>query len=334
MTLFSIIIPVYNVEKYIDQCIQSVLSQSFQDIEIILVNDGSTDNSSWICDKYAEKDDRIRVIHKVNEGPAMARNVGIDCARGQYIMFLDSDDFWCQGYLAEVVKKLEENPEVDVICTKYIKYYGQEVNHIPLNVDQMAIKDRGAQAVFAYMLAKNLYECGTCATIVKQGLLKENNLRFSNFKFCEDIDLTPRIILAAKKVDLLANVYYCYRQYVNFKAKEDLLDQKVHDLWEIIKGWDLKLINEVYDEEFIREYRNYLSYQLAILLAMLSGINKVKRNNILDELKDNIHILNYAIRGKSKWVLILYKCTGLRATCSMLSLFIKYKRWVLIGKVN
>ena len=88
----SVIVPVYNVEQYVGECIESILSQSFYDIELILINDGSKDNSGSMCDEYAKKDNRIKVIHKKNEGVSIARNIGIKNASGKYIAFVDSDD--------------------------------------------------------------------------------------------------------------------------------------------------------------------------------------------------------------------------------------------------
>ena len=93
MPTFSIIVPVYNVEKYLTKCIDSILEQTFSDFEVILVDDGSTDNCGIICDQYVEKDDRIQVIHKKNEGLVCARKTGISKASGQYILNVDSDDY-------------------------------------------------------------------------------------------------------------------------------------------------------------------------------------------------------------------------------------------------
>ena len=93
--MVSIIVPVYNAEKYIDECIQSVLCQTYAAWELLLVDDGSTDNSGNICDKYAREDIRIKVLHQKNQGVSVARNVALDWAKGDYIIFLDSDDFWC-----------------------------------------------------------------------------------------------------------------------------------------------------------------------------------------------------------------------------------------------
>ncbi|MDT6814838.1 glycosyltransferase, partial [Enterococcus faecium] len=93
MCEISIIVPVYKVEKYLRKCVDSILAQTFTDFEVILVDDGSPDNSGKICDEYAEKDNRVRVIHKENGGLSSARNAGIDVARGKYLGFVDSDDY-------------------------------------------------------------------------------------------------------------------------------------------------------------------------------------------------------------------------------------------------
>ena len=94
MPLISLIIPVYNVEKYLKNCVDSVIKQNYEDMEIILVDDGSKDNSPRICDEYSEKYDFINVIHQKNGGASVARNTGIDAATGKYLMFIDSDDWW------------------------------------------------------------------------------------------------------------------------------------------------------------------------------------------------------------------------------------------------
>ena len=97
-TFFSIIIPVYKVEKYLNQCVDGVLSQTFKDYEIILVDDGSPDKSPLICDEYSASDSRVRVIHKPNGGLSQARNEGLNIAKGEYVIFLDSDDYWDNCY--------------------------------------------------------------------------------------------------------------------------------------------------------------------------------------------------------------------------------------------
>lgn len=119
MPLFSIIVPVYNVEKYINKCVDSILSQTFEDFELILVDDGSPDNCPAICDNYAEKDSRVKVIHKQNGGASSARNTGLCSEKGKYILFLDSDDYWDgTNSLSKIYKKAVKNYDVIMFgCT-------------------------------------------------------------------------------------------------------------------------------------------------------------------------------------------------------------------------
>ena len=119
--LISIIVPVYNVEKYIKKCIDSIINQTYKNLEIILVDDGSPDNCGKICDEYAEKDKRIKVIHKENGGLSDARNAGIKIARGCYIGFVDSDD-WIDKNMYEKLYKTLKEKDADIACCKLIRY--------------------------------------------------------------------------------------------------------------------------------------------------------------------------------------------------------------------
>ena len=111
----SVIVPVYKVEKYIRKCIDSILNQTYQNIEVILVDDGSPDNCGKICDEYAYLDKRVRVIHKKNGGLGSARNVGLGLAKGQYIMFVDSDDYLTKDSIGTVLKAIVDYDMPDMI---------------------------------------------------------------------------------------------------------------------------------------------------------------------------------------------------------------------------
>ena len=114
--MISIIIPVYNVKLYLDNCIQSVIQQSYTDFECILVDDGSTDGSSEICDQWAEKDNRIIIVHQPNGGVSSARNKGLEQAKGEYICFIDSDDWVDVDYLSAMINNLKEKETDLIIC--------------------------------------------------------------------------------------------------------------------------------------------------------------------------------------------------------------------------
>ena len=123
--MISIIIPVYNVKLYLDNCIQSVIQQSYTDFECILVDDGSTDGSSEICDQWAEKDNRIIIVHQPNGGVSSARNKGLEQAKGEYICFIDSDDWVDVDYLSAMINNLKEKETDLIICglTQEFKLY-------------------------------------------------------------------------------------------------------------------------------------------------------------------------------------------------------------------
>ncbi|MBQ7593529.1 MAG: glycosyltransferase [Synergistaceae bacterium] len=123
--LISVVVPVYNAEKYLSQCIESITSQTYRNLEIILVDDGSTDKSGAICDDYAEKDKRVKVIHKVNEGNSAARNTGLDLAKGEIIATVDDDDFLAPEMYEKLYKLLVEN-NADMSMCEFMYYHGSE----------------------------------------------------------------------------------------------------------------------------------------------------------------------------------------------------------------
>lgn len=118
--LFSIVVPIYKVEKYLNQCVDSILTQSFTDFELILVDDGSPDNCPKICDEYAEKDNRVKVVHKNNGGLVSARKAGLEIAEGEYIVNIDGDDYIKQGYLQEFATAIKQR-NADVVCVSYVE---------------------------------------------------------------------------------------------------------------------------------------------------------------------------------------------------------------------
>ena len=117
----SVIVPVYNTEKYLNRCIDSILSQTFSDFELLLIDDGSTDNSGTICDEYVMRDSRVRVFHKANEGVSLARNLGVNEASGEWIAFIDADDWILDTYLATFVNYINKGAQILVATTKEMK---------------------------------------------------------------------------------------------------------------------------------------------------------------------------------------------------------------------
>lgn len=128
--MISIILPVYNTEKYLERCINSIVNQSYNDLEIIIIDDGSTDGSARICDEWREKDSRIKVIHKQNEGVSVARNTGLEISKGDFIFFIDSDDYINNNYLLEKLMSVQKRYQCDIV--KYTAIISTDIN---LNID-------------------------------------------------------------------------------------------------------------------------------------------------------------------------------------------------------
>lgn len=120
--LVSVVVPVYNAQKYLQSCVDSIINQTYRNLEIILVDDGSTDQSGMICDEYADKDERIRVVHKENGGAADARNAGLQCVKGEYIVFIDSDDFVHARFI-ELLLAIAKKKEADIVVGDYVLFH-------------------------------------------------------------------------------------------------------------------------------------------------------------------------------------------------------------------
>lgn len=200
----SIIVPVYNVEKYLLRCIDSILAQTFENIEILLVDDGSTDSSGAMCDEYAQKDSRIRVIHKKNGGLSDARNAGIDSAAGDYLCFIDSDDFVAPNMiqvLYDLIKKNDADVSVCGICDCY------ETGEFAQSSDSREIVCSGIEALRLTLEGEKL-PGSVCSKLIHRSLCQTH--RFVKGKTYEDAFFTPELFIQAKKVAATTQSLYHY----------------------------------------------------------------------------------------------------------------------------
>ena len=211
--MVSVIVPVYNVEKYLRQCLDSVLNQTYTDFEMILVDDGSTDASGKICDDYAQKDSRITVIHKENGGQSIARNMGMDATRGEYIYFLDSDDYIREDALEKLVSALEKTGADFVFFERYEFY--DEMSRSAKKKKAFRSRDYGAASGIdmAFELHRNMeLYFGVPCIFFKRNFFTKSALRFYPSIFYEDHLFTVVAFLKAEKVTHLYEKLY-YRRF-------------------------------------------------------------------------------------------------------------------------
>lgn len=202
----SIIIPVYNVEQYINQCIESILAQKYQDYEIILIDDGSTDCSGEICDNFARKDHKIKVIHKVNGGVSSARNIGLQMFSGSYVTFIDPDDFIEVDTYTKNINILLNNKEIDILqypCCRYFHPQHIEDDQIP---NRLII---GKEQMFSNWWAGNPIHYSTCNKIFKRNIF--NRIRFLEGHLSEDTRLLVDLCKVAHSIYLSDQGKYFYR---------------------------------------------------------------------------------------------------------------------------
>lgn len=199
----TIIVPVYNVEKYLEKCINSILNQTFTDFELILVNDGSIDKSGEICDYYSRKDNRIKVIHKINEGQAIARNKALDIARGDFIGFVDSDDY-IEKDMYEILYNYCIEHECDISICAWTVYYKDKV----LNKSNNKIEIHNKEEAMKYMVEGELYDEALWSKLFKKELFSE--IRFPKMRRYEDTAITYKIFDKCNKVCYIGESKYNY----------------------------------------------------------------------------------------------------------------------------
>ena len=206
MAKISVIVPVYNTEKYIKKCIESIINQTYKDIEIIIVNDGSEDSSEKIIESYIDKNVNIIYLKKENGGLSDARNYGLKRATGDYICFVDSDDYLDNHTIEKLKPYIEKN--IDLIKFKLQKV--NEEGKVLEKIEGPIFEETTGEEAFNKMYCKDILIDSPCVYLIKKELLTKNNLKFQGI-YHEDFGLIPFVILSAKSA--VSTPYYLY-QYV------------------------------------------------------------------------------------------------------------------------
>lgn len=230
MPSVTVVVPVYNVENYLEFCVSSLKKQTLQDIEIILVDDGSPDKSGEICDRLALEDDRISVIHKENGGLSSARNAGIAASHGDYIGFVDSDD-WVEPDMFELLYKAAKENDADIADCDMIEISDREFIKLPDGCKTSLLNKNQALEIFFRITKSNINYC-VCDKIFKREMFEK--VLFTEGIIFEDIDFNYRALIAAEKMVILDAIkYYYYKNPLGISR--NLLREK--DL-ELLAVWD------------------------------------------------------------------------------------------------
>lgn len=239
----SVIIPVYNVEKYIERCVDSVLNQTFQDYEVLLIDDGSTDNSGKICDKYSLKDSRIKVFHKENGGVSSARNLGIDSAKGEWICFIDGDDWVKENYL-RVFFKNKVSLETIIYQGIMIENQWDNKTHTYFSYDTNKFKINNSTKVIKSKIL--LDGCPYCK------LFNASIIRNNNIKFNERLSMHEDHVFVWEYLSLMTTIITCNSAEYHYMRYNDMLtlSTKSHSSESYILSGDI--LNDLLDYLIIK----------------------------------------------------------------------------------
>ena len=280
--LLTVVIPVYNVEKYLKRCVESVLVQEWHNYDILLVDDGSTDSSPQICDDYAKVYDFISVIHKKNGGLSEARNTGISHAKGDYVYFPDSDD-WLEPQTFKELAEVLESQEFDIVSFNREFVKGEED---PIFSDPLVTQVFEGKDAFVQML-KHTYITGFANDkIYKKSLFIDNNISFPKGKYYEDLGTNYKLFLSAKNVFATNQKYYHYLIDNPDSITQSWNEQKFSDMFGFYK--------DIFYSDFVRSQLNKEELQISQryyvngLIHILASLYKSKLDKNYGEITSEV----------------------------------------------
>lgn len=279
MEKISVIVPVYNVEKYLDRCVQSLFNQTYENIEIVLINDGSTDRSGEICDRYAQEDSRVKVLHQEYNGVADARNKGVAMATGEYVIFLDGDDEADREYVGKLYKTLKENDlDIAQCCLLRIRN-GQPINKLEV---KEGVRIFNGIEMQMKTFDRDRYFCNVvCGKLFKKELFE--GLSFPYGRINEDESMIYRLMFKSKRVGIIDDYLYYYHY------NGDSITEKKYNIHRLDAFYMLEEKFAFYKEQGLEDFANKTANEY---FSQMSIVFCHKKEEIADDYK--------AIKKKAK----------------------------------
>ena len=278
MPKLSVIVPVYNTEKYLRECVDSILAQTFTDLELILVDDGSTDGSGVICDEYAKKDARIRVIHQENGGITVARKTGVRVAKGEYVTFVDSDDWIDREMFEQMVEKCLETGADIAVCDVYMDYGAKTVTSPSLVEEGFYNKTGLRDKIYPAMLMDVPFRRpgilgSACNKIFHKEVMKETFWQVDDsFVYAEDALFCYAALLESNGVFVLRKPLYHYRQHAESAIHQFNGQRRYENALRSYYAYQKSLINRGYD----------LSMQLSAYISV-NAVDVIRKVLLFDK---------------------------------------------------
>lgn len=333
MPTLSVIIPVYKVEDYLERCVLSVLNQSYRDIEVVLVDDGSPDKCPQICDQLAARDARVKVIHKLNGGLSSARNEGIRNATGTYLAFLDSDDQWNTNLLDGVMQAVT-NSAANMVLFDTISTYvdGRKMKRESHGVFEGAPKELDIESYYALIIAAGDYHESACTKIFPRGFIEDNDLYFFEGITGEDSEWMFRVLRHVKRVLVLdTELFLCTCQREG-SIQNSIKAKNIHDMISTIEK--VEMYNEKNTETPLAIFE---LEQCAYLLGNATGLlhyikDKDEKKALKHILSSKAYLFEYATNGKTSKMKLVNKLFGFNVLSPVLELYLVLHKKNLLNK--
>ena len=319
----SVVIPVYNVLPYLERCVKSVINQTYKDLEIILIDDGSTDGSEILCDKLLEQDARIRVFHQAHMGLSAARNSGIYNALGDYVIFLDSDDKWLvPDGLEQMLPK--GGKLTDLVVFKSVDFWknGRHIYKKDYDTDTIC-RLPDASAVFSYLVKKQQFEVSACFLLTRRKLLIDNEIYFPIGLISEDVYWSLHLWQHVHSVSFLNLDFYGYFHRTDSLSR-NISIETYYSYDKIFLYWKEQCNHGCVNALPIRYYlanlwitRGYKYYQL----------EAAYKSDALAFLHRHADLLDYAASPKAKRVALFVKSIGVKNTTFILGIYWRLRTW-------
>lgn len=323
----SVIIPVYNVSAYLEQCVRSVQVQTYRDVEIILVDDGSTDTSGCLCDRLATEDERIRVVHKQNGGLSDARNVGLSNATGEYVAFLDGDDVWLEADgLQQMVNLLLQKP-TDVLLFRCVDIYPNRQKSRPKYSEEYVLT-HSVQEVFSRLVRTQVFNMSACFQLIRRALLEDKHLYFEVGLLSEDVEWSLRLWREMETVGVSNMPMYGYQHrsdsittsysICNLRAYDHIF-RVVYARYDVDKETCSSAL-------YWQTALGYLAQMYTSCLYAYFQIAYSDRKEAMSILCSHAYLLRYSISAKSNRVVKCRRLIGLHLTIYLFAIYGSLKR--------
>ncbi len=296
MPRVSVIVPVYNSREYLGPCIESVLNQSYTDFELILIDDGSTDGCAEICDTYASTDHRVRCVHAKNSGVSAARNLGLSLARGEYVTFVDSDDYISEFFLLSAVDIMESDEELDFVQYSIDRFNSNDVFYREESDDVICLLQEFASVV--------TFWGSVCASLLKVKIIKQYELAFnSSLKLGEDQSFLYEYLTHCRKCSKRSDIYYHYRLNQESATHNPSINDLVHSIDYFSKTEFPDFFRNKIDETLFSLYFQ-LVISKGIAVSQVSSIGKRLDFKSIDKPKRKLEFFYLLISKISRFIAV------------------------------